>query len=175
MIPVNIVLLFLFLLLSILPLCTFLLAPERAWRQADGQQWKQKKQQLPQNWGRSNGENKIQDTHTQNTAKWSYMPRMMTMNICKTTNIESNQYFKGKRGKLENAWFLDIFSFFKVQAFSYSNSSCCHLANVSYHDNETKHIASICSCKETTISQTIYLHNEVIFMPETETLLTSAL
>lgn len=58
-------------LLSILLLCTFLLAPEsqsllhqKGLREANFQWWEQKKQ-LPQNWGHSNGENKIQRHYKQ--------------------------------------------------------------------------------------------------------------
>lgn len=58
--------------LSIPLLCTFRLAPERqksaapkkGLREANVQRWEQK-EQLPQNWGHSNGENKIQDNNKQ--------------------------------------------------------------------------------------------------------------
>lgn len=74
-------------------------AAAKAWNQADGQRWKREKQ-LPQNWGRSNGENKIQDTNTQNTANevtcqggWHWI--FAQQQIWRATGIQRN------RGKLE--------------------------------------------------------------------------
>lgn len=60
--------------------------------EANVQQWKQKKKQLPQNWGHSNGENKIQDIIN----KWRYMPRMMTMNILQS-NVKIYWYENEKK------------------------------------------------------------------------------
>lgn len=62
--------------LSIGPRKTKSAAP-KGLREVNVQRWEQKRQ-LPQNWGHSNGENKIQDIIN----KWSYMPKTMTMNIC---------------------------------------------------------------------------------------------
>lgn len=118
--------------LSIRLLCTFLLAPERqsllhqkGLREANFQRWEQKKQ-LPQNWGHSNGENKIQDIIN----KWSYMPKMMTMNICipliqKAIGMKMRKKEKACRPCEENAWspaiytvFLFKLIFVEVRAFS---------------------------------------------------------
>lgn len=82
------------------------------------------------------------------------MPRRVTMNICKTTNMKNNWYFKGK-GKtwkcLISRYFSPFFFFFKrFKHFPILNSSCWHRGNVSYNENDIKHLASTCSGRETT-------------------------
>lgn len=101
-----------------------LLQPQ-AWRQADGQRWKRKKQ-LPRNWGRSNGENKIQDTHTQNTANEVTCQGGWQWTSAKQLTWRATGILKEK-GKLENAWFLDIFLLFFFLLFFFIKGSSIFL------------------------------------------------
>lgn len=112
------------------PLCTFPLAPQRqsllhqkGLREANVEWWEQKKQ-LPQNWGHSNGENKIQDKK-----QMKLHAKEGDNEYLQNTNMKSYWYSngKGKELKMLDFQLLSSLSFLAVQAFSHSNCSCWHL------------------------------------------------